>query len=99
LARGNDLQRFHNIPLTQSACLSDTPPSRYEPLDYFTAYVLLMEHVEQDVPYLIGKAGLKIMNDEFVRQSGYPSRVLVARKNRSDLSHRELSDGQRVNSV
>ena len=36
--------------------------------------------VEQDVPHLIGKAGLKIMNDEFVRQSGYPSRVLVARK-------------------
>ena len=36
--------------------------------------------VEKSVPNLIQKAGLKIVTDEFVRQSGYPSRVLVARK-------------------
>jgi ubiquinone/menaquinone biosynthesis C-methylase UbiE len=36
--------------------------------------------VEQSVPNLIQKCGLKILTDEFVRQTGYPSRVLVARK-------------------
>jgi ubiquinone/menaquinone biosynthesis C-methylase UbiE len=36
--------------------------------------------VEQSVSNLITKAGLKIETDEFVRQTGYPSRVLVARK-------------------
>jgi len=36
--------------------------------------------VEHSVSNLISKAGLKIVTDEFVRQSGYPSRVLVARK-------------------
>lgn len=36
--------------------------------------------VEQSVSNLIDKVGLKIVTDEFVRQTGYPSRVLVARK-------------------
>jgi ubiquinone/menaquinone biosynthesis C-methylase UbiE len=36
--------------------------------------------VEKSVPNLINKAGLKIVKDEFVRQLGYPSRVLIARK-------------------
>jgi ubiquinone/menaquinone biosynthesis C-methylase UbiE len=36
--------------------------------------------VEQSVPNLITKAGLKIVADELVRQTGYPSRVLIARK-------------------
>jgi len=36
--------------------------------------------VEQAVPELIDAAGLRVMTDRFVRQSGYPSRVLVARK-------------------
>ncbi len=36
--------------------------------------------VEHSVSNLINKAGLTIVTDEFVRQTGYPSRVLVARK-------------------
>lgn len=36
--------------------------------------------VEHSVPDLIRDAGLTITHDEFVRQTGYPSRVLVARK-------------------
>jgi ubiquinone/menaquinone biosynthesis C-methylase UbiE len=36
--------------------------------------------VEHSVSNLINKAGLKIVTDKFVRQTGYPSRVLVARK-------------------
>jgi ubiquinone/menaquinone biosynthesis C-methylase UbiE len=36
--------------------------------------------VEQSVPNLVNKAGLKIVANELVRQTGYPSRVLVARK-------------------
>jgi ubiquinone/menaquinone biosynthesis C-methylase UbiE len=36
--------------------------------------------VEKTVPNLIRKTGLKIVTDEFVRQLGYPSRVLIARK-------------------
>jgi ubiquinone/menaquinone biosynthesis C-methylase UbiE len=36
--------------------------------------------VEQSVSNLINKTGLKIVTDQFVRQTGYPSRVLVARK-------------------
>ncbi|HVP00871.1 MAG TPA: class I SAM-dependent methyltransferase [Bryobacteraceae bacterium] len=36
--------------------------------------------VEHSVPDLIREAGLTITGDEFVRQTGYPSRVLVARK-------------------
>jgi ubiquinone/menaquinone biosynthesis C-methylase UbiE len=36
--------------------------------------------VEQSVPNLMNKAGLKIVADELVRQTGYPSRVLIARK-------------------
>jgi ubiquinone/menaquinone biosynthesis C-methylase UbiE len=36
--------------------------------------------VEKSVPNLINKAGLKIVTDEFVKQLGYPSRVLIARK-------------------
>jgi ubiquinone/menaquinone biosynthesis C-methylase UbiE len=36
--------------------------------------------IEHSVPELVRKAGLKITSDEFVRQTGYPSRVLVARK-------------------
>jgi len=36
--------------------------------------------VEQSVPNLINKVGLKIVADELVRQTGYPSRVLIARK-------------------
>ena len=35
---------------------------------------------EQSVPNLVAKAGLKVVTDEFVRQTGYPSRVLIARK-------------------
>ena len=38
------------------------------------------QQVEESVPYLIQKAGLKIVTDEFVRQTGYPSRVLIAQK-------------------
>jgi ubiquinone/menaquinone biosynthesis C-methylase UbiE len=36
--------------------------------------------IEQSVTNLVTKAGLKIETDQFVRQTGYPSRVLVARK-------------------
>lgn len=36
--------------------------------------------VEQSVPELVDAAGLRVVTDRFVRQSGYPSRVLVARK-------------------
>jgi ubiquinone/menaquinone biosynthesis C-methylase UbiE len=36
--------------------------------------------VESSVPRLIREAGLKIIADEFVKQTGYPSRVLVAGK-------------------
>jgi ubiquinone/menaquinone biosynthesis C-methylase UbiE len=36
--------------------------------------------VERRVPELIEKAGMRITRDELVRQSFYPSRVLVARK-------------------
>jgi ubiquinone/menaquinone biosynthesis C-methylase UbiE len=36
--------------------------------------------VEHSVSNLVNKVGLKIVTDEFVRQTGYPSRVLVARK-------------------
>jgi ubiquinone/menaquinone biosynthesis C-methylase UbiE len=36
--------------------------------------------VEQSVPNLIHKAGLKIVADDLVRQTGYPSRVLIAQK-------------------
>lgn len=38
------------------------------------------QQVEQSVPDLVDKAGLKILTDELVRQTGYPSRVLIARK-------------------
>jgi ubiquinone/menaquinone biosynthesis C-methylase UbiE len=36
--------------------------------------------VERSVPSLINKAGLKIVADDLVRQTGYPSRVLIAKK-------------------
>jgi len=36
--------------------------------------------VEQTVPDMVDAAGLSLVTDRFVRQSGYPSRVLVARK-------------------
>jgi ubiquinone/menaquinone biosynthesis C-methylase UbiE len=36
--------------------------------------------IEESVANLLGKASLKIVADELVRQSGYPSRVLIARK-------------------
>jgi ubiquinone/menaquinone biosynthesis C-methylase UbiE len=36
--------------------------------------------VEGAVPELVGKAGLRIVTNHFVRQTGYPSRVLVARR-------------------
>jgi ubiquinone/menaquinone biosynthesis C-methylase UbiE len=36
--------------------------------------------VERLVPGLIGKTGLKIITDDLVHQSGYPSRVLIAQK-------------------
>jgi ubiquinone/menaquinone biosynthesis C-methylase UbiE len=36
--------------------------------------------VEHSVSNLIQKTGMKIVSDQFVRQTGYPSRVLVARK-------------------
>jgi ubiquinone/menaquinone biosynthesis C-methylase UbiE len=36
--------------------------------------------VERSVPNLVDAAGLRLVTDRFVRQSGYPSRVLVARK-------------------
>jgi ubiquinone/menaquinone biosynthesis C-methylase UbiE len=38
------------------------------------------QQVERSVPGLVGKAGLKIIADDLVRQTGYPSRVLVAQK-------------------
>ncbi len=38
------------------------------------------QQVEQSVPDLVDKAGLKIVTNELVRQTGYPSRVLIARK-------------------
>lgn len=38
------------------------------------------QQIEQSVPNLVSKAGLKIVTDEFVKQTGYPSRVLIARK-------------------
>jgi ubiquinone/menaquinone biosynthesis C-methylase UbiE len=38
------------------------------------------QQIEESVPNLIQKTGLKILADEFVRQTGYPSRVLIARK-------------------
>ncbi len=36
--------------------------------------------VERDVPVLVNDAGLRIVTNHFVRQTGYPSRVLVARR-------------------
>ena len=36
--------------------------------------------VERAVPELVEEAGLKIVTTRFVRQTGYPSRVLVARR-------------------
>ena len=36
--------------------------------------------VEHSVSNLVQKTGMKIVADQFVRQTGYPSRVLVARK-------------------
>jgi ubiquinone/menaquinone biosynthesis C-methylase UbiE len=36
--------------------------------------------VERSVPGLVTKAGLKIIADDLVRQTGYPSRVLIAQK-------------------
>jgi ubiquinone/menaquinone biosynthesis C-methylase UbiE len=36
--------------------------------------------VERAVPDLVGEAGLRIVTNHFVRQTGYPSRVLVARR-------------------
>ena len=36
--------------------------------------------VERDVPELVQEAGLRIVTNHFVRQSGYPSRVLVSRR-------------------
>ncbi|MGA3189322.1 MAG: class I SAM-dependent methyltransferase [Bryobacteraceae bacterium] len=38
------------------------------------------QQIEESVPNLVHKTGLKIVTDEFVRQTGYPSRVLIARK-------------------
>jgi SAM-dependent methyltransferase len=38
--------------------------------------------VESSVPNMIREAGLRVTNDEFVRQGFYPSRVLVARNGR-----------------
>jgi hypothetical protein len=38
--------------------------------------------VEHRVPDMIHEAGLRVVNDEFVRQGFYPSRVLVARNGR-----------------
>jgi hypothetical protein len=36
--------------------------------------------VERAVPELVQEAGLRIVANQFVRQTGYPSRVLVARR-------------------
>jgi ubiquinone/menaquinone biosynthesis C-methylase UbiE len=36
--------------------------------------------IEQSVPGLVSKTGLKIIADDLVRQTGYPSRVLIAQK-------------------
>jgi ubiquinone/menaquinone biosynthesis C-methylase UbiE len=36
--------------------------------------------VEQAVPELVEEAGLRIVTNHFVRQTGYPSRVLVAKR-------------------
>jgi len=36
--------------------------------------------IEQSVPGLVTKTGLKIIADDLVRQTGYPSRVLIAQK-------------------
>jgi ubiquinone/menaquinone biosynthesis C-methylase UbiE len=36
--------------------------------------------VEGAVPELVGEAGLRIVTNHFVKQTGYPSRVLVARR-------------------
>jgi hypothetical protein len=36
--------------------------------------------VEKSVPGLISKTGMKVIADDLVRQSGYPSRVLIAQK-------------------
>jgi ubiquinone/menaquinone biosynthesis C-methylase UbiE len=36
--------------------------------------------VEHSVPDLVDEAGLRIVSTQFVRQTGYPSRVLVARR-------------------
>jgi ubiquinone/menaquinone biosynthesis C-methylase UbiE len=38
------------------------------------------QQVERSVPSLINKSGLKIIADDLVRQTGYPSRVLIAQK-------------------
>lgn len=38
------------------------------------------QQVERSVPNLVNKSGLKIVADDLVRQTGYPSRVLIARK-------------------
>ena len=36
--------------------------------------------IERSVPALVSKTGLKIIADDLVRQTGYPSRVLIAQK-------------------
>jgi hypothetical protein len=36
--------------------------------------------VEESVPHLVSDAGLRIVTNRLVRQTGYPSRVLVARR-------------------
>ncbi len=36
--------------------------------------------VERAVPELVKEAGLRVVTDQMVRQTGYPSRVLIARK-------------------
>jgi ubiquinone/menaquinone biosynthesis C-methylase UbiE len=38
------------------------------------------QQVERSVTNLIGKAGLRIIAEDLVRQTGYPSRVLIAEK-------------------
>ena len=35
---------------------------------------------ERAVPDMVKEAGLRVVTNHFVRQTGYPSRVLVARR-------------------
>jgi ubiquinone/menaquinone biosynthesis C-methylase UbiE len=52
--------------------------------------------VERDIPALLRAAGLEIVRDRGVRQTGYPSRVLVIRKRRTFDGEHSNGHGPRL---